>query len=77
MCLSLPGKVLEIIEGESLPMAHVDFGGVMKTVCTAYTPEVKVDEYVVVHVGFAITILSEEEAIKTLSLADTPLSTEG
>jgi hydrogenase expression/formation protein HypC len=70
MCLSLPGKVLTISHDGALPMAEVDFGGVSKSVCLAYTPEVKIGEYVVVHVGFAITILSVDEALKTLKIAE-------
>ena len=69
MCLSLPAKVSSIDTSGPLPMAEVNFGGVSKNVCIAYTPEVKVGQYVVVHVGFAITILDEEQAIKTLRLA--------
>ena len=70
MCLALPGKILSITEGEGLPMAKVDFSGVNKTICIAYTPEAKEGDYVIVHVGFAITILDEEKAQRTLELLD-------
>jgi hydrogenase expression/formation protein HypC len=63
MCLGVPGKVLAIVEGPGgMHMGTVSFGGITKEVCLAYTPEVKVGEYVVVHVGFAISQVSEAEA---------------
>jgi hydrogenase expression/formation protein HypC len=67
MCLALPGKILSIEEGD-LRMGAVDFSGVKKSVCLLYTPEAKVGDYVVVHVGFAITILDESQALRTLDL---------
>ncbi len=68
MCLGIPGKVVEIDEGGELRMARVDFGGVRKEACLAYVPEVKLGDYVIVHVGFAISRLDEDEALKTLEL---------
>ena len=68
MCLGIPGKVVEIRNGGRLPMALVDFGGVRKEACLAYVPEVEVGDYVIVHVGFAISRLDEEEALRTLEL---------
>ncbi len=63
MCLGVPGKVLRIAEGPGgMNMGTVSFGGITKEVCLAYTPDVKEGEYVVVHVGFAISKVSEEEA---------------
>jgi hydrogenase expression/formation protein HypC len=63
MCLGVPGRVLEIEAGTSgMPMARVDFGGIVKEVCLAYAPEARVGDYVIVHVGFAISIVDEEEA---------------
>lgn len=63
MCLGVPGKVLAIEAGPGgLAMGSVSFGGITKEVCLAYTPDVKVGEYVIVHVGFAIGTVSEEEA---------------
>ena len=74
MCLALPGKILSITN-EPLVMAEVDFSGVRTSICLIYTPEAKVGDYVIVHVGFAITILSEEKAIETLNLIEEiPLS---
>jgi hydrogenase expression/formation protein HypC len=68
MCLGIPGKVVEIRNDGPLPMAKIDFGGVRKEACLAYTPEVVVGDYVIVHVGFAISRLDEEEALRTLEL---------
>jgi hydrogenase expression/formation protein HypC len=68
MCLGIPGKVVEIDDGGELRMARVDFGGVRKEACLAYVPEVEIGDYVIVHVGFAISRLDEEEAQKTLEL---------
>lgn len=70
MCLALPGRVLQIDLSDTLPMAVADFGGVQKKVCISFTPEVKVGEYVIVHVGFAISILNEEKAQQTLDLLE-------
>lgn len=68
MCLALPGKILLIHQEGDLPMAKVDFSGVIKTVCLAFTPKAKVGDYVIVHVGFAISQLNEEKANRTLEL---------
>ena len=68
MCLGVPGKIIEIYKKENLQMGRVDFGGVIREACLEYVPEAKVGEYVVVHVGFAISQLSEEEAKETLAL---------
>jgi len=68
MCLGIPGKVVEIRDDGPLRMARVDFGGVRKEACLAYLPEVGIGDYVIVHVGFAISQLDEEEALKTLEL---------
>lgn len=63
MCLGVPGKVLEVQESPvGIPMGRVSFGGVVKEVCFAYVPDVEPGEYVVVHVGFAISRIDEEEA---------------
>lgn len=64
MCLGVPGKVLSIEREEAfgLSRGRVQFGGIVKEVNLTYTPEVKIGEYVVVHVGFAISKMDEEEA---------------
>jgi hydrogenase expression/formation protein HypC len=68
MCLAVPGKIIEIYEQGGLKMAKVDFGGIFREVCLDYVPEAKVGEYCVIHVGFAISLLNEEEAMESLEL---------
>ncbi len=68
MCLGVPGKVIEVYEANGVPMARVDFGGVVKEVCMAYLPDVKVGDYTIVHVGFGLSILDEQEAAETIEL---------
>ena len=70
MCLALPGKILAISEEDDLPMGEVDFSGVKKSICLVYTPEAKIGDYVIVHVGFALSILNEKQAQSTLDLID-------
>jgi hydrogenase expression/formation protein HypC len=63
MCLGVPGKILEITPSPlGMTMGKVSFGGVAKEVCLAYTPEVEVGDYVIVHAGFALNKLNEQEA---------------
>jgi hydrogenase expression/formation protein HypC len=68
MCLAVPGKIIEISEQEGLRMAKVDYGGVFRETCLDYVPEAKVGDYCVIHVGFAISLMNEKEALETLSL---------
>ena len=68
MCLAVPGKIEEIYQKDGLKMAQVDFGGVRREVCLDYVPEALVGEYCIIHVGFAISLLSEVEAKETLAL---------
>ncbi|MFD5430058.1 HypC/HybG/HupF family hydrogenase formation chaperone [Streptomyces sp. NPDC127084] len=68
MCLAVPGKVLAIEDRDGTRMASVDFGGVVKEVCLEYLPDLRVGEYAIVHVGFALQRLDEESARKTLEL---------
>lgn len=65
MCLGIPGQVVEVRAGSLVPSGIVDFGGARREVCLAYTPGVRVGDYVVVHVGFAITQVDEVEAKRT------------
>jgi hydrogenase expression/formation protein HypC len=64
MCLAVPGRVVEIADGGDVAfrVGKVDFGGIRKDVNLAYTPEAEVGKYVLVHVGFAISVIDEEEA---------------
>jgi hydrogenase expression/formation protein HypC len=68
MCLGIPGRVIETNDSALMRMGKVDFGGVVREVCLAYVPEAQVGDYVIVHVGFAISQLDEEEARQTLQL---------
>jgi hydrogenase expression/formation protein HypC len=70
MCLAVPGRILSVAEVDGTLMADVDFGGVRKAVCLQYIPDATVDEYVVVHVGFAIQRLDEQSAKETLANFD-------
>jgi len=62
MCLGIPGKVAETYLQNDLPMGKVEFGGIRKEVCLVYVPEVVVGDYVIVHVGFALSRIDEKEA---------------
>jgi hydrogenase expression/formation protein HypC len=64
MCLAVPGKIVAIVDVEHLGLrrAKVDFSGICKDVCLDYTPEARVGDYVMVRVGFALTVLDEQEA---------------
>ncbi|MDR3724359.1 MAG: HypC/HybG/HupF family hydrogenase formation chaperone [Terracidiphilus sp.] len=68
MCLAIPGKVEEIIHDGDLLIGRVNFGGVVKKVCLDYVPDIKVGDYAVVHVGFALSVLDAENAEKTLEI---------
>jgi hydrogenase expression/formation protein HypC len=68
MCLAVPGKITEIYETEGMKMGKIDFGGVTRETCLDFVPEAEIGDYTVIHVGFAISLLSEEEAQKTLAL---------
>ena len=68
MCLGVPGKIVEIYEKDGMQMGKVDFGGVTRETCLDFVPEAVVGDYTVIHVGFAISLLSEEEAQKTLEM---------
>jgi len=56
MCLAVPGKIVQIYEKGSLKMAKVDFGGIFREACLDYVPEAKINDYCVIHVGFAISL---------------------
>jgi hydrogenase expression/formation protein HypC len=68
MCLAVPGKVVSIDDSAEPRTGLVDFGGVRKQACLEYVPEVRVGEYVIVHVGFALQRLDEESALASLKL---------
>jgi hydrogenase expression/formation protein HypC len=68
MCLGIPGKIVATDESASLRMGKIDYGGVIKEACLAYVPEAKVGDYVVVHAGFALNVLTPDEAEETLKV---------
>lgn len=68
MCLGIPGKVIELYQANGMKMGKVDFGGVIKEACLEYLPDIQVGDYTIIHVGFGISQLDEEEAHQTLSL---------
>jgi hydrogenase expression/formation protein HypC len=68
MCLAVPGRVLTVEDADpAFRCACVDFCGIRKNVSLAFTPEVRVGDYVLVHVGFALTRVDQEEAMRTFS----------
>lgn len=70
MCLGIPGEVLEIRKEQELLFARVRFGGVTRTICLEYVPDAQVGEFVVVHVGFAISKIDAEEAARSLRVLE-------
>ena len=68
MCLGIPGKITGLLDGGLLRMGTVDFEGVSQEVCLAYVPEAAPGDYVLVHAGFALAQLNEEEAQETLAV---------
>jgi hydrogenase expression/formation protein HypC len=68
MCLAVPGRIVRIVDHQGLRMGDVDFGGVTRRVCLAYVPEAVEGDYAVVHAGFAISRLDQQEATRTLKL---------
>ena len=68
MCLGVPGKIIERYESGGLPMGKIDFGGITREVCLAYVPEAQIGDYTIIHVGFALNVISEDEAQETLTL---------
>ncbi|NOQ63936.1 MAG: HypC/HybG/HupF family hydrogenase formation chaperone [Methyloprofundus sp.] len=67
MCLAVPGKILSMTDADALSrMGRIDFAGVVKEVSLAYVPEAEIGDYVIVHAGFAISVLDQEEAKQSL-----------
>jgi hydrogenase expression/formation protein HypC len=86
MCLGVPGKVIDVYDEDGIRMGVVDFGGITRKACLAYAPEVDLGSWVVIHVGFAISVVDEEEARRSYELLaemgnlediDLPQSPEG
>jgi hydrogenase expression/formation protein HypC len=76
MCLAIPGRIEEINNQGPMVMAKVSFNGIFKDVCVEWVPDVKIGDYVIVHAGFAINVLDQQEAIENIrlitELANTP-----
>jgi hydrogenase expression/formation protein HypC len=70
MCLGVPGRVTETYSEDGVAMAKVDFGGLTKRVCIAHVPTARPGDYVLVHVGFALALLDEAEALRTFTLLE-------
>jgi hydrogenase expression/formation protein HypC len=68
MCLGVPGRIIEIYTAGGLQMGKIDFGGVTREACLSYVPEAQVGDYTLIHVGFALNVISEQEAQETLEL---------
>jgi len=68
MCLGIPGKIVEIYQANGLTMGKIDFDGVTREACLAYVPEARIGDYTLIHVGFALNLISEQEAQETLEL---------
>jgi hydrogenase expression/formation protein HypC len=68
MCLGIPGKVVELYQANGMKMGKVDFGGVIREACLEYLPDIQIGDYTIVHVGFGISQLDEEEALQTLEM---------
>ena len=72
MCLAVPGRVVEVVGGTdpAFRVGKVDFGGIRKEINLAYTPEAEVGKYVLVHVGFAISVIDEDEARRVFKVLE-------
>ncbi len=68
MCLAIPGKLIELYSQNGVRMGRVDYAGTVNTACLEYVPEAALGQYLIVHAGFAITVIDELEAQKTLAL---------
>jgi hydrogenase expression/formation protein HypC len=70
MCLGIPGQIISLFEEHGTKMAKVDFGGVSRDVCIEVIPEAKPGDWTIIHAGFALNLLSEEEAQETLDILE-------
>jgi len=70
MCLAIPGRILDTYDRKGVRMAKVQFGGISRESCIEYVPAAKVGDYVLVHVGFALSVIDEEEAQRTYKLLE-------
>ncbi len=68
MCLAVPGKITKVYEKDDIQMGTIDFDGITKEICLSYVPDIKIGEYALVHVGFAMQKLDEKSALETLQM---------
>lgn len=68
MCLGIPGKILSVYDDHGTKMANIDFGGVTREACVEVIPDAKPGDWTIVHAGFALNLLSEDEAQETLDI---------
>ena len=68
MCLGIPGKVIELYETNGMKMGKVDFGGALREACLEYLPDIQIGDYTIVHVGFGISKVDEQEAMETMEM---------
>ena len=65
MCLGIPGKVIEIFDENGLKMGKIDYSGTVNKACLEYVPDIQVGQYTIIHAGFGISIIDEEEEMKS------------
>ncbi len=70
MCLAIPGKLIEIYDEHGLKMGRLDYSGTINTACLEYVPEIEIGQYAIIHAGFALNIIDEQEAQKTFEMWD-------
>ena len=70
MCLGIPGKVVETYHEHDVLMGRVEFGGISRRVCLEHVPEARIDDYVLVHVGFALSRIDEAEARRVFAFLE-------
>ena len=70
MCLAIPGRVIEIFEDRGIRMGRAEFGGTVRRICLEQLPEAGIGDYVLVHVGFALSVIDAEEAERTYRLLE-------
>jgi hydrogenase expression/formation protein HypC len=70
MCLAIPGRVIEIFEDRGIRMGRAEFGGTVRRICLEQLPEAGIGDYVLVHVGFALSVIDPEEAARTYRLLE-------
>jgi hydrogenase expression/formation protein HypC len=68
MCLAVPGKITKVYDKDDIQMGTIDFDGITKEICLSYVPDIKIGEYALVHVGFAMQKLDEKSALETLQM---------